>query len=640
MMKILTKNKRKVNVSSAELEAATDNRQTEVEVFKSISEDSNIEKKEALPRDSESKEDLHTTSTSSLSTNTASTENIVDSKGGDYSSTDTKMVQEEINNDGADEQMLGAEDNEKLAEKREEVKFIKGGDHQNGDAKIDIGNVNGKAFTGMTKEELMKYANDPFWIRLRWIFFIAFWLVWLGMLVGAILIIVETPKCAAPEPLPWYKSGILAKFSNFESNNENVELVKQLKASGVIYEMPAELTYNVRDPDVEEKIRNIVNHYKDTEANVIFDITPNFVPKTSRLLKDAMDDETKRSAFVWIEKPEVPNNWLSLVNGSAWAEVMPGNYVLSQFGDGLYDLHMNDTIVKKELSHVLQHLVQLGVKGIRLKNTKFFILSKQIKDEVPAENPKYDLTQYGFWTHTQTTFQEGLGDVLYEYLTVVKNTTDDGFLSVADDVIRPEVYRTASGEMGIDIPLYGKFVKTLSSPKDKDLRSELTNVMREAGNYTWLQWNVEDAEVNSEVPPSSVILFLSLLPGTPVVPVDKGAYGSLSDVISKQIETSRLSPSYMHGDFNLLPIDPLVGYTRQRIKSGNPGFLVLFNPTDATQAANVTDNSSLPEKMTVVSISDNYNVTNVVAKNKIATADLEVSPYSTIILTYVPVKTE
>lgn len=53
------------------------------------------------------------------------------------------MVQEENNvNDGADEQMLGAED-EKLAEKRDEVKFIKG-DHQNGDAKIDIGVVNGK----------------------------------------------------------------------------------------------------------------------------------------------------------------------------------------------------------------------------------------------------------------------------------------------------------------------------------------------------------------------------------------------------------------------------------------------------------------------------------------------------------------
>lgn len=421
-----------------------------------------------------------------------------------------------------------------------------------------------QAFTGMTKEELMKYANDPFWIRLRWIFFVGFWLIWLGMLVGAVFIIVQSPKCAAPEPLPWYKRGILAKFSNFEANSENVNIVQQIKASGVIYEMPPELTYNVRDADVEEKIKSIVNHYKDSDAHVILDITPNYVPKTSRLVKDAMDDETKRSAFVWIEKTEgqVPNNWLSLVNGSAWAEVSPGNFVLSQFGDGLYDLHMNDTIVKKELSNVLQHLIKLGVKGIRFKNSKFFILSKQITDEVPAENTKYDLTQYGFWTHTQTTFQEGLGDVLYDYLTVVKNNTADGFLSVADDVIRPEVYRTSSGDMGIDVPLYGKFVKSLSSPKDKDLRTELTNVMREAGNHTWMQWNVGDADVNSEVAPSAVILFLSLLPGTPVVPVGQEGYANISDLTSKQIETSRLSPSYMHGDFSMLQVDPLVAYTR------------------------------------------------------------------------------
>lgn len=54
------------------------------------------------------------------------------------------MVQEENTiNDGADEQMLSAEDNEKLAAKREEVKFIKG-DQQNGDAKVDIGNINVK----------------------------------------------------------------------------------------------------------------------------------------------------------------------------------------------------------------------------------------------------------------------------------------------------------------------------------------------------------------------------------------------------------------------------------------------------------------------------------------------------------------
>lgn len=45
----------------------------------------------------------------------------------------------------------------------------------NGDAKIDISD--GQTFSGLNKEELMKYADDPFWVRLRWALFIIFWWV-------------------------------------------------------------------------------------------------------------------------------------------------------------------------------------------------------------------------------------------------------------------------------------------------------------------------------------------------------------------------------------------------------------------------------------------------------------------------------
>lgn len=60
-----------------------------------------------------------------------------------------------------------------------------------------------QTFTGMTKEELLKYANDPFWQRLRWIFFILFWLLWAAMLAGAVWIILKAPKCSVAKPLPW-----------------------------------------------------------------------------------------------------------------------------------------------------------------------------------------------------------------------------------------------------------------------------------------------------------------------------------------------------------------------------------------------------------------------------------------------------
>jgi solute carrier family 3 protein 2 len=67
-----------------------------------------------------------------------------------------------------------------------------------------------ETLSGMGKEELMKFANDPFWVRLRWILFITFWLLWAAMLAGAIAIIVVAPKCAVPEPKKlWEESPII-----------------------------------------------------------------------------------------------------------------------------------------------------------------------------------------------------------------------------------------------------------------------------------------------------------------------------------------------------------------------------------------------------------------------------------------------
>jgi len=66
-------------------------------------------------------------------------------------------------------------------------------------------------FQGLTKEELMKYANDPYWVRMRWILFILFWVVWLAMLVASIVIIIYAPKCPSPEPKDWWQKSPIYK---------------------------------------------------------------------------------------------------------------------------------------------------------------------------------------------------------------------------------------------------------------------------------------------------------------------------------------------------------------------------------------------------------------------------------------------
>ncbi len=59
----------------------------------------------------------------------------------------------------------------------------------------------------------MKYADDPFWKKLRWTLFIGFWLVWLGLLIAAVLIIIFSPKCPPKaKPLP-HEEGLIYKVS-------------------------------------------------------------------------------------------------------------------------------------------------------------------------------------------------------------------------------------------------------------------------------------------------------------------------------------------------------------------------------------------------------------------------------------------
>jgi len=80
-----------------------------------------------------------------------------------------------------------------------------------GDDKVDLGTKEG--FNGLTKEELMVYAKDPYWVRLRWALFILFWVIWVAMLVASILIIIQAPKCPSPEPRQWYMKGPVYRVS-------------------------------------------------------------------------------------------------------------------------------------------------------------------------------------------------------------------------------------------------------------------------------------------------------------------------------------------------------------------------------------------------------------------------------------------
>ena len=74
----------------------------------------------------------------------------------------------------------------------------------------------------------MKFVNDPFWIRLRWFLFIAFWLLWVAMLGGAIAIVAMAPKCTAPKPKEWWEKSVIVRLDPVETYNHDMKSVEDL----------------------------------------------------------------------------------------------------------------------------------------------------------------------------------------------------------------------------------------------------------------------------------------------------------------------------------------------------------------------------------------------------------------------------
>jgi len=152
-----------------------------------------------------------------------------------------------------------------------------------GDAKIEMGTKEG--FTGLTKEELMVYAKDPYWVRLRWGLFILFWVVWLGMLVASIWIIVNAKKCPSPEPRQWYMKGPVyrVKVPLFKDSDGNAkgdlkgveESVQYLVDTGVNSVWLSDFTTGkdvIADVGTIEDFKALIKAAHDRHLKVIVDV--------------------------------------------------------------------------------------------------------------------------------------------------------------------------------------------------------------------------------------------------------------------------------------------------------------------------------------------------------------------------------
>ncbi|XP_050816769.1 4F2 cell-surface antigen heavy chain [Gopherus flavomarginatus] len=194
------------------------------------------------------------------------------------------------------------------------------------DGEVDAGTK----FTGLSKEELLQVAGTPGWVRTRWALLILFWLGWLGMLAGAIVIIVQAPRCKELPPQEWWHKGGIYRIQALEAFQDSdadgvgdlagveqhIDYLSSLKVKGLVIgpihvNTPDKLaSTDLREVDprfgTKETFTKLLEAAKKKGLKVILDMTPNYrgqMPWFSQETLRSSDFQSKMKVALefWLE---------------------------------------------------------------------------------------------------------------------------------------------------------------------------------------------------------------------------------------------------------------------------------------------------------------------------------------------------
>ncbi|KYN30312.1 PREDICTED: maltase 1 isoform X2 [Trachymyrmex cornetzi] len=570
-----------------------------------------------------------------------------------------KRNSEDLDQD-VQERMLKEDNTAKIAtekeEKTTEVKFIS----ENGDAKIDIEAVK-TVLSGMGKEELMKFANDPFWVRLRWALFIVFWLIWAAMLAGAIAIIVIAPKCSAPEPKKlWEESAIIELDVSDVFNNDLTELehtlsdlknqhIRAISLSSLVKESAngEVIDFKAIRPELGNisDLGNIIKIAKEKDQQIFLELDPNHSSVDHPWFKQSVKRQDPfTSYYVWADgitssnsgkERRPPNNWLSIYGESAWEwNEQRGQYYLHQFNKSQPDLNYNNPAVVAEFGDILTHWLKLGISGFRLANTQYLTEDPDLHDESRSILP-VEPNNYQSLVHIYTRDRSENAAVLSKWQEIVRNETAGKGLFALQDDIRADILQVYNDKTTIDLPQSSHFLTTANaSINATDLRRSISQWLAVT---SWPAWNVNGKQLSlrQRMPKEvadSIVLMTMLLPGTPILRMDdvmsaKDAFATLS--------SARSGLTFLHGNMTLRIVNGTV-FVYTRLKSGNPGYLVAYQTGEELATINLSGIPRISEEVSVVAHSPNYVQSTKVMKMKLPSDAVPISPKSTLVLTFVP----
>lgn len=430
----------------------------------------------------------------------------------------------------------------------------------NGEPDVDIeGGKPTPEFCGLSKEELMRYANDPFWVRLRWALFALFWIIWLAMLVTAIVIIVLGPKCAPVKELDWWQKDTLYQVyprSFKDSDGDGVgdvagiqsklDYLKDLGVKSVwlspVYQSPMrDFGYDISNFTAIDPLFGSMDDFdallkdlKEKGMHLIMDLVPNHSSDQHDWFQRSVRREGNYTDFyIWADGVGggPPNAWKSVFGGSAWTySTVRRQFYYHQFLPQQPDLNFRNPAVQEAMDGVIRFWLEKGVDGFRLDALKHLFETEDLRQtEAPLPGKTGDTWEELDHTGVTTDLAETL-DMLEHWRGIC-----DEFESEDNHhrLLMAEVYGKTetvmqyygNGTNMADFPFNFLFVDRLKSAADltgTNVQAIVAEWQDAQPNGTWANWvlgNHDQPRVASRVgeeAADALNMLLLLLPGTPV----------------------------------------------------------------------------------------------------------------------------
>ncbi|KAK6183193.1 hypothetical protein SNE40_010720 [Patella caerulea] len=278
------------------------------------------------------------------------------------------------------------------------AKFINGGkgvDTADGDVRVEIASSSDTSFTGLGKDDLMKYATDPFWVRLRWILFILFWVGWVAMLAAAIVIIVLAPRCPHRPELKWYNKevGYQVLTESFkDSNGDGVGDIKGIESRMKYFDElgvkslwlnsifksdnvdgnNGVIDYMEIDPKLGtmEEFQSLTKMMFKKEMRLILDFIPNHTSRNHTWFQNSRTGVAGFEDFyIWADDD---NGWKDSYGKNAWEfDTVRNKYYLHQTATEFPDLNLRNEKVLDELEKIMRFWISKGVYGFNILDAQY-----------------------------------------------------------------------------------------------------------------------------------------------------------------------------------------------------------------------------------------------------------------------------